>query len=444
MLLLLLACDRAAHDVQAETCTDDLAFAPAPTTSDLGPIAPVDLRATEARAVVRLDGVSIDATTTFFTSHDDGAYAFELLPEPATVELDGQPVNIQRTLVGDPAREVVVLDTPLEPCTEHTLRVAYDLPLDWAAGDQARLHALPEGTFFSAGLEDASPGTFLGMWLPSNLLFDRFDLTLAFTLPEGHSLVSTGTEQGTTAHWERIQAHTPFWVVAPDAAVVSGTYTARTAEKDVAVEVYALASDDEADLDEAGERGVAALELFSELFGPYHHGERYLLWVYSDQRGSMEYDGATQTRMGAIEHEIMHSWYARGASPRTDADGWLDEAITSWVTDIFPFRANPVSYDITPTRLRFGADGWDAPQLDFEQYVYGSAIFADIAHRYSVEEVIEALGAFYVQRAGDSYRDVELEEHLTCWFDAEVRDAFFHQAYGAGPAPPVPLDWCVQ
>lgn len=430
------------HDVEVESCTEDLGFAPAPSESTIGPVAPVDLLATEATFTLTDSGVSVQASTTFSTSRHDGPYALELLPEPATVTLDGAPVALRRAQVGDPAREVVVLDASLDPCTEHTLQVAHDLPFDWATGDQARLHELPEGTFFSAGLEDASAGNFLSLWLPSNLLFDRFDLSLSFELPAGHSLVSTGSDGGTTAQWERIQAHSPFWVVAPDAAVVSTTAVAQTTERDVTVEVYALASDDQAHLDEAAERGAAAIELFSELFGPYHHGDRYILWVRNDQGGSMEYDGATQTQMGAIEHEIMHSWYARGASPRTDADGWLDEAITSWVTDLFPFRDNAVRYEIPPTRLRFGSDGWDGPQLDIEQYVYGSAIFADIAHRYSVEEVIEALGAFYVERAGDSYRDVELEEHLTCWFDDEVRDAFFHQAYGAGPAPPVPADWC--
>lgn len=439
MLLLLLACDRAA-DLEP-VCSDDLLHAPAPVDAPEGTLAPVDLLATTAQATLTESGVSITATTRFLTSDDAGLPTFELAPDPTTLTLDGNPVDLTRTQVGNPERQVVALDATLDPCTEHTLEVAYDLPLGWQEGDQARLHELPEGVFFSAGLEDASAGTFLGMWLPSNLLFDRFDLDLGFTLPPGHSLAHTGTRQGDTVSWSQIQAHAPFWVVSPDAATVSATFTARPAEGDVMVEVYALESDLRADLDEAGARAVVAIETFASMFGPYAHGDRYVLWIRNDQGGSMEYDGATQTAMGAIEHEIMHSWYARGASPRSDADGWIDEAITSWVTDLFPLRANPVPYDVEPTQLRFGQDGWDGPQLDIEQYVYGSAIFADIAYRYSVDEVVEALGAFYRERANASYSDVELEEHLTCWFDAEVRAAFYHQAY-AGPAPPVPPGWC--
>lgn len=422
--------------------------APAPAETALGTIAAVDLLDTEATAVVTESGVAIRATTRFLVGEAPGLAALELGPEPGSALLDGVPVDWAHTTVGDPERQVFVLQTALDRCSEHTLQVDYELGVDWALGDQVRLEARPAGMFWSAGLEDASAGNFLGLWVPSNLLFDRFDLQLQITPPSDplHVLAATGSQQegpgGWTLNWEGIQAHTPFWVLSPASETLHSTFSATTDAGPVSVEVYALTDDTGGNVQRAGERAVAALEAFSAMFGPYAHGDRYVLWIRDDQGSSMEYDGATVTAMGAIEHEILHSWFARGTSPITDVDGWVDEAVTSWVTDFIPLRHHAADFDVDPVLLRHGDDGWDGPQLDVTQYVYGSVIFADTAYRYSVDEVVEALGAFYQERVGASYRDVDLEEHLTCWFDEDVRDVFFHQAYGEGPAPGVPDDWC--
>lgn len=422
----------------------ELLDAPANASTPAGMVSAVDLLSVEMQAVLDADGVFIESEARFLVGEDVALPALELLPEPSVVFLDGEPVSWSHTTVGDPARQLFVLDVDLDPCTEHTLSIETDLPLGWAAGAQARLERQGEGVFWSAGLEDASPGNFLGMWAPSNLLFDRFDLELSIDVqhPEAHQLAHTGERDGWTLRWTGIQAHTPFWVVSPVAETESAAFTASPADGPITVEVYALRSDNGAVIEQAGERAVVALERFSELFGPYHHGDRYVLWIRDDRPSSMEYDGATVTAMGAIEHEVMHSWYARGASPLTDADGWIDEAITSWATDFGPFRDLPGNFELEPVLLRHGDDGWDGPRLDATQYIWGSAIFSDTAHRYSVDEVIASLGAFYIEHAGTSYTDRMLEEHLTCWFDAEVRAAFFHLAYGAGPPEGIPEDWC--
>jgi len=44
----------------------------------------------------------------------------------------------------------------------------------------------------------------------------------------------------------------------------------------------------------------------------------------------MEYSGATTTSPGALAHETFHSWYARGITPASQADGWWHEAFTTF------------------------------------------------------------------------------------------------------------------
>ena len=35
----------------------------------------------------------------------------------------------------------------------------------------------------------------------------------------------------------------------------------------------------------------------------------------------MEYDGATTAAVGAVEHEVLHSWFGRGIKPARASDG---------------------------------------------------------------------------------------------------------------------------
>ncbi|MCB9675307.1 MAG: hypothetical protein H6737_09340 [Alphaproteobacteria bacterium] len=453
--LLLLGCpgpDPDRREPSGFCGSGDLPQAPPPVDSALGPVAPVDLQSVHTQVRVTTGGLEVTSTATLLVGERDARPVLELRPDPAEARLDGAPVALERVTVSRPGREVVVLPA-LDPCTEHVLELSYTLAPDWllGEGDQTRMEVYGEGVFWAAGLEDDAPGKFLSMWMPSNLLFDRFDVALDIdvsALAGPHEILATGTtvetDAGWSLEWDRTLAHSPYWVISPTALTVRASRVAALEDGPVTVEVRALSMDDGADVEEAAERAEAALTEFSAAFGPYHHGDRYLVWIRDEQQSSMEYDGATLTAMGAIEHEIMHSWFARGAAPVADLHGWVDEAVTSWVTDILPYRAVPIPYDTDPMVLQVGDDEWAGPELGVGQYVFGSSIFAGIADAHGVDATVEALGAFYVAWAGRSYRSADLEEHLTCWFDDdEVRHAFRHRAYGLeGPPGPRPFHWC--
>jgi hypothetical protein len=225
----------------------------------------------------------------------------------------------------------------------------------------------------------------------------------------------------------------------------TATGTAALGQGPVEVRAFALTTDSGADLEQAVTEAVLALEDFDAWLGPYAHGESYLLWVRQDRESSMEYDGATLTQMHNIRHEVLHSWFGRGASPVADLHGWLDEAMTTWVVDLFPMREVEIDLATDPRPLQVGDDEWAGAELGLEHYFYGSGLLAHIAALHGADALVDALGAFYVDYALDSYRAVDLEEHLTCWFDDDgVRAAFLHTGYGLeGPPEPRPDDWCL-
>ncbi len=432
--------------------SEDLLRAPQPLDTEVGRIAAIDLLQVQADVTVAEDGgLEVQAWSTFLVGEDEGLPVLELTPEPEIWLLDGVELSadqVLRTGISDPVRQVVVLDVDLERCSEHELEVRYPLPVGWMEdpNGQARLEHSDAGTWWSAGLEDDRSGRFLGMWMPSNLLFDRFDLELAIHVSGENVLATTGESTPTADGWQivwprPVQSHSPFWVLSPAATTHSLTLDVDLDVGPVTVEVYGDIPDD---LAEAADRTSQALTTYSADFGPYLHGDRFVMWIRDDRSSSMEFDGATVTALSAIEHEVFHTWFGRGAAPVADIHGWVDEAIVSWGVDLMPYRAVPLDLESDPVLLAIGEDEWAGADLSVDTYVLGSYVFASIADRHGSDEVKEALGAFYVDWGGASYRSEDLEEHLTCWFDDDVvRHAFRLRAYGLdGAPPPRPIDWC--
>ena len=47
----------------------------------------------------------------------------------------------------------------------------------------------------------------------------------------------------------------------------------------------------------------------------------------------MKYDRAVATTEGVLQHEVFHSWFARGVKPASQNDSWFDEGWTVYNTD---------------------------------------------------------------------------------------------------------------
>lgn len=78
-----------------------------------------------------------------------------------------------------------------------------------------------------------------------------------------------------------------------------------------------------------------ATRTFHELEGDYGAFPHSTLTIYNANLssmglGGMEYAGATVTSEGALEHELFHSYFARGMTPANGNAGWIDESLASW------------------------------------------------------------------------------------------------------------------
>ncbi len=433
----------------------DLGLAPPPRDEpDAGLISAIDLR--QVDATVRIDPTAgdlrVEAFARFTASEHGGRPVFQLRDADAQVRLDGVAVQTEQLRVSDPPRTLTLLPEALSPCSDHDLEVVSVVePGDLLPGALPRLEFEGATAWWSSAQEDGMPDQMLELWMPSNLLFDRFALTLDVAIEgDEHGLVANGDVQEVgenrwTVAFDEKQGHGFFWALFPEARVERLQHPVGLPEgRTVNVELLRFADDEGVDLAASAAVAQAAIQTYDERLGPYLHGDRYLAWMRSGLDVSMEYDGATLSVPGALEHEIAHSWWGRGLSPVADQHGWIDEGMAFWATGADPFAPSAVPAGVRGARLLTGEDEWAGAGLGLGDYLQGALVFAGIAHQVGVEALLEELRAYAAQHAPGPISTDGLERRLYCAFEQPaVLDLFHNKVRGLeGFAEAPDADFC--
>jgi hypothetical protein len=385
-----------------------LAFAPAPTEIDGLLATPIDIHKVSATAVFDLEMVKADATAEMhFVMSATGMPVFDLRQDITKAWLDGEeidPGTMAAHDFGKGASTMRILERTLESQSEHVLRFEYPLrqpqsrqsdPIGW--GD---LNTLTWDFFFS----DLNPGRYLEMWFPSNLIYDQFPFSLDLQLKNAgskHLLLTNGAaEEKGKHHWMIVFpkyftpiSHMLTVVPAADVDTAEKTITTPDGQK-IKLEV-AVRKDAGATVKQTIRMTADAIEEFTESTGPWVHGPRCVVYVWPGTR-SMEYDGATTTAIDALEHELFHSWYARGVKPADQNTGWMDEA---WdMVNTSRIKKSWLDQEPTsPVQLSF-ENPWNrtTPGLSYSS---GAKFFAQLMGRVGVDEFRKLMADFYVKYA---------------------------------------------
>ena len=350
-----------------------------------------------------------EATMRFTVEAPDTPAVFDLRQEIGKAWLDREPLPVDclaRTADG------VRLIDPGSPLGlgEHELQLVYDLdvpdvenPLGvgWTSNTP--------GVVFDLWMSDLHPGRYLESWLPAPLCHDRFQLRIELDLSgssEAHAVFANGAyrHEG-VVYPDTYTSLSPMLVVAPEARVEvidSGGIT-----------VCKLAGP-EIDLDLCHSQVRSFLDHNRETFGDYAFGDTFLAYVWGSTRG-MEYDGATTSSVGALEHEVFHSWFGRGVKPACANDGWIDEAFTTWYT-AGPLESRrpvePFDWDAPPVVLR--PPGRYDRFTPREAYTVGARLFSGFAASLGGREaLVEVMAGLYRERMGGFVSTDELEATLS-------------------------------
>jgi hypothetical protein len=147
------------------------------------------------------------------------------------------------------------------------------------------------------------------------------------------------------------------------------------------------------DLEQALEEADAVMRELEETYGPYAH-ESLLVYCTGAPDGGMEYAGATMTSLPALDHEITHSWFARGVMPANGNAGWIDEAIARWRDDGYP-RATSA-----PARPRVNLAGFSPYRrhTPSNSYAMGSRLLSELDLLFSPEGLRPLLARLFRER----------------------------------------------
>jgi FMN phosphatase YigB (HAD superfamily) len=440
----------------ADISGTNLALAPPPKLVNSLWAVPIDI--SSIAAVLHFDAaaqtVRGDATITFRLGRNAGCPVFDLRQTPTSVELDGVAVPISdidpQDFGGGMQATLRVLKRVLDAGSTHTLRVQYDVGMPQAstAGSYPPQISWSAGTrlAFNFGFTDLGAGRYLEAFIPANLVYDQYDVTLEIDLvgtPILHLPITNGIVTGLGAnHWRltfppHTSAFSPLLELRATDSVVSASHvqTLPVSGQTVTVTAHRLTS---------SAVDVAALAVSIGGFladnestsGRYRHGTQFTAFV---NQGGMEYDGGTTSEPSFLRHEAFHSWWGRGVKPARQVDGWFDEAWTRY-HDNGANTALALNFTDAPVELS-PRNPW-VRVTPLASYTAGERLFKGLAAMSTPASLRDLMNALYDVQGTRPLTTESLQSFVLARMGRpEVVDAFHRFVYGFADPSPVPDVW---
>jgi hypothetical protein len=402
-------------------------------------LVPADINRIEAALVfdVRRQSASGLATIHFHTA-EDGWALFDLRQQVQSARLNGKPISTEAVApirlgakVEQSMRAVRHKSRAGEPSA---LRLDYPVSLPNASSMGRYRPAIlwrDGGVHFNFGFTDLGGGRYLEAWVPANLIFDEYRFTLDLSVRGSrakHVLITNGEARQTDGNrWHvdfppRFTALSPMVQLHPAATMESAS---RVTAEGVTIDAHKFRTDP-VNLAHQLDTIAACLRRNSEEIGPYHHGRRYTAFLHI---GGMEYDGACTSSSDALEHEVFHSWWARGLKPASQNDGWIDEALAVYF-DNGGDTALPFDFDEPPVVL-CSSNRWNRA-TPLAAYREGYRFIQGLAAHIGVSDLRKLLSDFYRAHAPGLVTTAQLERHILCHThgDERIARAFSRFVYG--------------
>ena len=444
--------------VEYECLFDHFVDAPPPTLVDGISAVPIDILDLDAEFDFDLGNSDARADVIMsFQLGAPGSPIFDLRQSHDLLVLDGEPIANNLLARHDFGKGwnagFAVLDAELDPCVVHTLEISYPLGTPQAPDSGGHFFLLedPARLYFDLDLSDLEPGRFLESWLPANMPWDHHPIHLGLTLENAgiqHQILSNAEvdEIGDNA-WQlefgpETTAMDPMIAIRTVDQIKSATGNEVLSNgQEIAWEVW-VGINTITEPEWFADQMLGWMNSYVQTLGDYAHPHMKLYKV-SGNRG-MEYAGATMTAWGAARHEVFHTWWARGLEPATYADGWLDEAWTTFA----------VHNHYSPAPLDWNAGPWELydphpfARITLETaYVEGAEVFAGLAQIMGEDSLKAAMADFYaLAPVPRSFTTAEIERHLYCagGEDPQIRQVFHRFVYGlGGEAAPSDPDLCM-
>lgn len=311
-----------------------------------------------------------------FEAKTTGQPIFDMIPRPTNVRIDGAD---SEHVITDAPGEVTKLRkayTVVEPGI-HTLEV------DSEFRTNVMFHTDDQTVSSAFWIRDLKDRKFLEQYIPSNFEFDQYQMTLNIKI-DGYKnikqdfyvngdITQTAANQWKIVYPEYFTVSCPYFHMTPKNSMSRLDFTYPSISgRDIPITVYSPYKS------RTSKFKPEAIRVMKELEGDYGAWAHPSLVAYGTMKGTggMEHSGATATSFGALDHEMLHSYFAKGVMPANGNSGWIDEAIASWRDK--GYQRNP-----TPgfTGSGLGRHSVYQRHTDNRAYGLGSAFMAYLDYR---------------------------------------------------------------
>lgn len=271
---------------------------------------------------------SVKSKIIFEATHT-GKPLFDLIPKVNKAYLDGKEVRIVETTApdGSALRQV---DEVVGP-GEHVLEIENSFRKN------VRYNLFTRKVSSAFWIRDLKYRKFLEQYIPSNFEFDQyqmtFNLNFAGTKTARQDIYTNGKVTQTSSNSYQIvfpeyyTVSCPYFHTTPKGQKKRLDFTYKSVDgRELPVTVYTSWWSHPKKFKNEAEK------IFKELeadYGPWGH-DGLVAYETFPGTGGMEHAGATQTSLAALDHEMLHSYFAKGVMPANGNTGWIDEAIASW------------------------------------------------------------------------------------------------------------------
>lgn len=309
-----------------------------------------------------------------FENKTEGLPIFDVIPNPYDIWLDGKKVKYSNAK--DPYGQDLRLVNSLTTPGAHVLELKNTLSANTSFSSSGKSAS---SAFW---IRDLKYRKFLEQYLPTNFEYDQFPMTFNVEItgnkkPSMDFYVNGDITQTSPTTWKinypaYFTSSSLYFHMTPKGSKrrIEEEYTSVSGRKFkmIAYSEFFLKTSDFMKY---------AKEVMAELekdYGPWAHPSFIAYGTLPG--GGMEHSGATQTSIGALDHEMLHSYFAKGVMPASGDDGWMDEGIASW-RDYGYQRLPSVSF----SGSNIGRQSAYKRNTDDRSYEYGRAFFAYLDYR---------------------------------------------------------------
>lgn len=271
-----------------------------------------------------------------FETNQAGSPVFDLVETPTQIILNGEIVESK--VINSPDKDTWFrLILKQIPAGEHFLEI--ESPI------KQNVEYVSTGVSSAFWFTDLGDRSFLEAYLPSNFEYDQYKMVfnINFKNLENQKFYTNGDVEKVENHQFRITfpetytSSSVYYHTAPNGRFAERNFTFRSLDgRDIPIVAY---SSKDTDMDNLKKKILQSLESLEAKYGAFLH-PKLTVFLYGFG-GGMEYAGATATDIWALNHELTHSYFARGGlMPANGNAGWIDEAITTWSDQGSPIKAD--------------------------------------------------------------------------------------------------------